>query len=102
MSKRRGRTPIGETRRRVLSFVRDAVSRGASPTVREVQAALGFRAVQTAREHLERLVADGELAKEEGVARGYRLRGQEAIATVPVPLVGRVQAGNLSEAIEAC
>lgn len=52
-------TPPGKTRERVYRFVRDRLECGLPPTVREVQDALGFRAVQTAREHLERLVSEG-------------------------------------------
>jgi repressor LexA len=68
--------------------------------VREVQETFGFKAVQTAREHLEALVAQGRLEKRTGLARGYRLVGTDAIPTVLVPILGRVQAGNLSTAIE--
>jgi len=120
------RTPPGETRRRVLAFVRGRILAGAPPTTREVQAHLGFRAVQSARQHLEALVAAGELVKEPGRARGYRLpagevggsagagvggrgaagRGAAGLAAGagpprPVPILGRVQAGRLSEAFEA-
>ena len=60
------------------------------------------RAVQSAREHLEALVAEGLLAKEAGRARGYRLPSAVAAAapTRLVPLLGRVQAGGLTAAIE--
>jgi repressor LexA len=94
-----GRTPAGQTRESIFRFVRDRILAGVPPTVREVQGAFGFRAVQSARAHLEALVAEGRLAKEGGKARGYRLP-----ATDPppawVPLVGRVQAGALTAALE--
>jgi len=97
-----GRTPPGETRRRVLRFVRDRLLEGLPPTVREVQEAFGFRSVQTAREHLEGLVAEGRLAKERGKARGYRLpRGERpSRPTRLIPLLGRVPAGSLDLAVE--
>ena len=99
-----GRTPPGETRERILRFVRERLLSGRPPTVRDVQRAFDFRAVQTAREHLEGLVSDGRLGKEPGRARGYCLplglgRGGEA-PTVLVPLLGRVPAGPLDAAIE--
>ena len=97
-----GRTPPGQTRQRILRFVRERLLAGRPPTVREVQAAFGFRAVQTAREHLEALVGEGRLDKEEGKSRGYRLprsAGGEA-PTVMVPVLGRVPAGPLDTAIE--
>ena len=91
--------PRGETRERIYRFVRERLLAGLPPTVREVQEAVGLRAVESARTHLERLVADGRLAKDPGIARGYRLPGG-AGAAVLVPLVGRVQAGGLTAAIE--
>ena len=96
-----GRTPTGETRRKVFEFVRDRLLAGQPPTVREVQDALGFRAVQTARQHLERLVEDGRLVADRHKARGYRLPGMvREPHTVLVPVLGRVSAGTLDEAIE--
>jgi repressor LexA len=97
-----GRTPTGQTRHKVFEFMRGRLLAGQPPTVREVQSAFGFRAVQTAREHLEALVEDGLLAKDWGKSRGYRL--PELLAPREplrmVPLLGRVQAGPLSAAIE--
>lgn len=97
-----GRTPPGQTRERIFRLVRERLLSGRPPTVREVQAAFGFRAVQTAREHLEALVREGRLAKEKGKSRGYRLpmAGTGKASTILVPVLGRVQAGDLSLAIE--
>ena len=96
-----GTTPPGQTRARVLAFVRERLLAGAPPTVREVQQALGFRSVGTAREHLDALVRDGRLAKGgHGTHRGVRLPGAAAAPARLVPLLGRVQAGALTEAIE--
>ena len=98
-----GRTPPGETRERIFRFVRKHLLAGRPPTVRDVQRAFGFLAVQTAREHLEALVAEGRLDKEPGKARGYHLphggRSGEA-PTVLIPLLGRVPAGPLGAAVE--
>jgi repressor LexA len=94
-----GRTPAGQTRERIYQFVRDRLLRGFPPTIREVREAFGFRSIQTAREHLEALVAEGRLAKEKGKARGYRL-GSESGLTHLVPLLGRVPAGPLDLATE--
>ena len=96
-----GRTPAGETRRKVFEFVRDRLLAGEPPTVREVQDAFGFRAVQTARQHLERLVEDGRLVADRHKARGYRLPGAaREPRVVLVPMLGRVPAGALEEAVE--
>jgi repressor LexA len=98
-----GRTPRGETRKKVYDFVRRRLLDGLPPTVRDVQEAFDFRAVQTAREHLEALVEEGLLAKAAGRARGYSLPELGAHDTAPtrlVPLLGRVQAGHLTSAIQ--
>ena len=122
-----GRTPRGQTRAKVLAYVRERLLAGMPPTVREVQRALGFRAAQTARQHLEALVAEGSLAALRGVSRGYRLPESGERNEVPpptrlghsppptlrdppqprrvgslgwIPLLGRVQAGRLSFATE--
>jgi repressor LexA len=114
-----GRTPKGRTRERIFKFVREQVLAGAPPTVREVQEAFGFRAVESAREHLEGLVEEGRLDKEAGKSRGYRpaagprrarsggggvrAAGFPGLGDAPaffVPLIGRVQAGALTTALE--
>ncbi|MCP4660909.1 MAG: repressor LexA [bacterium] len=95
------KTPPGQTRGQIFRFVRDRLLQGLPPTVREVQQAFGFRSVQTAREHLETLVDEGKLAKEPGKARGYRLPKNPSEGPFAfVPLLGRVQAGALTTAVE--
>ena len=94
-----GRTPPGLTREKVYRFVRRRLSEGRPPTVREVRDRFGFKAVQTAREHLERLVREGRLKKEPGRSRGYRLPRREAPTTL-VPVLGRVPAGPVDTAVE--
>ena len=66
--------------------------------MREVQDAFGFKSSATGREHLDALVDSGHLEQEAGRDRGYRIPG----AFVPglVPILGRVQAGSLTEAVE--
>lgn len=102
-------TPPGRTRERVWTFVRDRLLGGDPPTVRDVQRALGFRAVESARAHLEALVEAGLLEKEPGAtrdgrSRGYRLAGAASPSaggrTAFVPVLGRVQAGALTTAVE--
>lgn len=101
-----GRTPAGHTRERVFRYVVERLREGRPPTIREVQERFGFRAVQTAHEHLERLVKERRLEKDEGTARGYRLPGRRTGSrrheprTMLVPLLGHVQAGAPSFAVE--
>lgn len=94
------RPRAGDRKRRIYLFVRDRILSGTPPTIREVQAHFGFRAVQSARDHLEALVREGLLDKEPGKARGYRLPAHSPYPTVLVPLLGRVQAGALTTASE--
>ncbi len=105
------RTRPGETRADVYRFVRERLVAGRPPTLREIQAEFGFRAVETAREHLTGLVTEGKLLHEPGRSRGYTLPGSastQAMKLVPllglherlVPLLGRVQAGALVTAVE--
>ena len=97
-----GPTPPGSTREKIYRFVRQRILEGLPPTVREVQEAFGFKAVQSARQHLEVLVAEGRLCKLAGKSRGYRLPTdrQPGFRATPVrvPLLGRVQAGDLTTA----
>lgn len=93
------RTPPGRTRARVLTFVRAALERGRSPSLREVQAAVGLRSPEAARQHLLQLVEEGQLAKSEG-ARGWRLSDEDSTHTRFVPLLGSVPAGHPIEAVE--
>lgn len=96
------KTPPGQTRGQIYRFVRERLIEGRPPTIRDVQRAFGFRAVQTARAHLEALVTEGKLTKRSGVARGYGLPGSagKRAPLLQVPLIGRVQAGALTTAIE--
>jgi len=96
------KTPPGKTRELIYRFVRQRLLEGLPPTVREIQEQFGFQAVQTAQEHLRRLVAEGKLVKQKGKARGYSLPRNVAkeSPTMFVPLLGRVPAGGLNAAIE--
>lgn len=101
------KTPPGETREQIYRFMRDQLLAGKPPTVREVQARFGFKAVQTAQAHLEQLVAEGRLNKSQGDykghARGYSLPESSVDHAHPpvfAPLLGAIQAGGLQAAIE--
>ena len=77
-----------------ISNVRERLFAGRPPTIREVQRAFSFRAVETARGHLETLVREGRLAKRVGFTL------PELPAPKLVPILGRVQAGALSTAVQ--
>ena len=93
-------SPTGETRERIYRFVRRRLELGQPPTLREIQAEFGFRAVEGVRKHLEILVVEGRLVKDGRRSRAYRLPAHMRSSTMQVPLLGRVPAGDLSEAVE--
>ena len=93
-------SPPGQTRERVFGFVRRRLLSGQPPSIREVQHAMGFRAVETARSHLTALVDEGRLERVPGKARSLKLPNAPP-PPVQVPLLGRVQAGDLSLALES-
>jgi repressor LexA len=84
----------------VYRFMRERLLSGEPPTLRELQDQFGFRAVETAREHLQGLVSEGRLLQAVGRARGYRLPERHHVTSQLVPLLGRVQAGVLTTALE--
>lgn len=90
------------TRKKVFHYVAQCIAAGQSPTVREVQHQFAFKSSGTAREHLDRLIAEGALEKVPGVARGYRLRqgGGPFPPLRLAPIVGTVQAGSPVLAVE--
>ncbi len=99
-------TPAGKTRRKIYEFMRARILEGQVPSVREVQEAFGFRAVQSAHRHLQALVTEGLLLRSPGRrSRAYRLPLNTdpaglSFADTWVPLLGRVQAGALTTALE--
>ena len=94
-------TQPGQTREKIYEFVRERILNGTPPSTREVQKAFGFRAVQSARQHLEALVLEGRLVKESGKARSHRLpKLGSARSSHLIPVLGRVQAGGLTAAIQ--
>jgi len=92
------KTPPGQSRKKIHDFVSKRILLGAPPSVREVQDAFGFKSTATVREHLNALVEEGVLEQHSGKDRGYRIPG--AFVPAMVPILGRIQAGNLAEAIE--
>ncbi len=78
--------------RQVLDFIRDHLAAaGAPPTRSEIAAALGFRSLNAAEEHLRALARKGAVALTPGASRGIRVLADETPTGLPV--VGRVAAG---------
>ena len=97
-----GGLPVASTSRdRILAFIRERILAGVPPSIREVQEHLGFKNVRAAQEQIERLLRDGLLERQEGVARGLRLpQANRPGSMAHIPILGRVQAGALQPAVE--
>lgn len=94
MSPRPSGEPRGASREKIFQFVRTRILEGFPPTIREVQEQMQFKSVQSAREHLDKLVDEGRLLKLPGRSRGYGLPEKlqeitghvaESIATISNP-----------------
>lgn len=81
------KSPPGQTRDRVFRFVGKRLREGDSPSLREIRDHFGFRALETVRAHLTKLVEEGRLLKQPGRARGYRLP-EPALHPSPDPSFG--------------
>ena len=116
VQKRRRRGPHGEMRARILQYVQHRLLRGDPPSVREIRDHVDLRAAQTVQRHLDALVASGQLERDDsGRSRALRLpqsrsqshsqshmHSQSQPYPQPrfVPLLGHVQAGALTTALE--
>ncbi len=91
---------MSSLRERVYQYTYQRLRSGDPPTIREVQNAIGFKAVESARAHLEALVAEGRLIKRNTRSRSYALPSEVNPQTQRVPVLGQVQAGALTTASE--
>lgn len=85
---------------KIYEYTYNRLQSGDPPTIREVQRAMGLKAVESARAHLEALVEEGRLIKRATRSRSYALPPELWSATKSVPIVGQVQAGALTTALE--
>ena len=87
---------IGLTARQqqIFDCIREFMEAGGFPPTRaEIAAALGFRSVNAAEDHLKALARKGAISVPPGTSRGIRLIGGRARRR-GVPVVGRVAAGR--------
>ena len=97
----------------VLEYISDSIhARGYPPTLREIGNHLGIRSTNGVNDHLRALERKGYLTREDMKSRTLRLMrsvdGRPTSSNPPpandnlveIPIVGRVAAGTLSEAIE--
>ncbi len=87
-------TELTARQQQIFDFIREFMeAEGFPPTRAEIAAALGFRSVNAAEDHLKALVRKGAISVLPGTSRGIRLSGGRA-GRRGVPIVGRVAAGR--------
>lgn len=97
----------------VLGFIQAEINdRGYPPTLREIGNHMGIRSTNGVNDHLRALERKGYLTREDMKSRALRptVAGGSGLALVPpardsgqlveIPILGRVAAGSLTEAIE--
>ncbi|MBE3577481.1 MAG: transcriptional repressor LexA [Limnochordales bacterium] len=96
------KSSLSPRQQQILDFIRQEVERrGYPPSVREIGQAVGLKSSATVHGHLNRLEAKGFLRRDPTKPRAIELLGPEARpATVNVPVVGRVTAGEPILAVE--
>ncbi len=81
----------------VFEYIKSRLSDGISPSVREIQNAMGFKSTSTAHRYVEALVDAGKLEKSDNLNRSLKLPNMNSIS---IPVVGTVTAGIPITAIE--
>ena len=96
MPRRPPPSPLSPVELRALTYVRNHIVHGQSPSVRELAAALGYKSPRSAALILERLMGHGYLARRpDGMLRLLRAPSEDDAhaRTVEVPLVGSAPCG---------
>ena len=90
--------------KQILAYIKDMLrTKGYPPSVREIGAAVGLRSSSTVHSHLTKLEEIGYLRRDPTKPRALEVLGEATWRQenfVPVPLVGRVAAGQPILAIE--
>lgn len=98
------RKPRGDNQAKILAFIKQEIQdKGYPPSVREICEAVGLKSTSTVHGHLTRLEKRGLLHRDQMKPRAIEVLGDPAFnrhATVPVPVVGTITAGEPITAIE--
>ncbi|MBQ4313691.1 MAG: transcriptional repressor LexA [Clostridia bacterium] len=86
------------SQQKVLDFLRQRMSDGVPPSVREICAATGIKSTSSVHNHLCVLEQEGYITRASGLNRSIRLADESPV--VQVPLIGRVTAGSPVYAFE--
>lgn len=94
---------ISEKEKVIYDYINETIAReGYSPTVRDIQAALGIKSTSTVHAYLNRLEEKGMIRKDPGKSRTLKTAdgGHYEKNTARVPLLGSVRAGMPILAVE--
>ncbi len=94
---------ISEKEKAIYDYINETIRQeGYSPTVRDIQAALGIKSTSTVHAYLARLEEKGMIRKDPGKSRTLKTSdsGRESRNTARVPLLGSVRAGMPILAVE--
>ena len=89
MARRKTRVTRQEVKKAISTFAQE---NGYPPSVRELQKLLGLSTPSAAKYHLDILVANGEIQRDEKTARSIQL--DKRSRTYSVPLIGRIFASQ--------
>ena len=68
---------LSKSQERILDFLKERVSEGVPPSVREICAATGLRSTSTVHSHLKALEEMGYITRDEGLNRSIHIVGEE-------------------------
>ncbi len=87
----------------VYRYIREATeANGYSPSVRDIQEALGMKSTATVHSYLNKLEAKGYIRKAQGKSRALRVDVDTSPRVANIPIVGQVAAGLPILAQENC
>ena len=87
----------------VYRYIREATeANGYSPSVRDIQEALGMKSTATVHSYLNKLEAKGYIRKAQGKSRALRVDIDSSPHATNIPIVGQVAAGLPILAQENC
>jgi repressor LexA len=91
-----------EKEQAIYDYITETIEReGYSPTVRDIQQALGIKSTSTVHSYLARLEEKGMIRKDPGKSRTIQTeRTPETCASLRVPILGKVRAGLPILAVE--
>jgi len=75
----------------VYEFIKKSIGEGVSPSIREIQKAMGYRSTSSAFCHVQNLIDAGLIEKKGNLNRSLHLPNYN---TITVPIMGTVTAGN--------